>query len=65
MKFDLDTGKVLGSIESPGHWIHVTPKSEIFVGSLTGNVFRFYPGWLAHGLGVDEGIVPGTGGPKQ
>lgn len=56
MKIDMETGKVLGSIESPGHWIHVTPKQEIFIGSLTGNVFRFYPGWLSHGLGVDEGI---------
>lgn len=56
MKLDIATGKVLGSIESPGHWIHVTPKNEIFIGSLTGNVFRFFPGWLAHGLGVDEGI---------
>ncbi len=55
MKIDIETGKVLGSIESPGHWIHVTPKDEIFVGSLTGNTFRFYPGWLSHGLGVDEG----------
>lgn len=55
MKLDMETGKVLGSIESPGHWIHVTPKDEIFIGSLTGNVFRFYPGWLAGGLGVDEG----------
>lgn len=55
MKLDIETGKVIGSIESPGHWIHVTPKDEIFVGSLTGNVFRFYPGWLSHGLGVDEG----------
>lgn len=55
MKIDIETGKILGSIESPGHWIHVTPKDEIFIGSLTGNVFRFAPGWLSHGLGVDEG----------
>jgi len=55
MKIDIETGKVLGSIESPGHWIHVTPKNEIFIGSLTGNVFRFYPAWLTQGLGVDEG----------
>jgi len=57
MKLDMETGKILGSIESPGHWIHVTPKDEIFIGSLSGNVFRFYPGWLNQGLGVDEGIA--------
>ena len=46
MRIDLATGKILGSMESPGHWIHVTPAQEIFIGSLTGNVFRWYPGWL-------------------
>jgi len=46
MKVDLETGCVQGSIESPGHWIHAAPSREIFIGSLTGNVFRFYPGWL-------------------
>jgi DNA-binding beta-propeller fold protein YncE len=45
MKVDLASGKILGSIESPGHWIHVTPAQLIFVGSLTGNVFRWSPGW--------------------
>jgi DNA-binding beta-propeller fold protein YncE len=56
MKIDIATGRVLGSIESPGHWIHVAPTKEIFIGSLTGNVFRFYPGWLKHGLGAEEGL---------
>ena len=42
---DLHSGKILGAMESPGHWISVTPASEIFIGSLTGNVFRWYPGW--------------------
>jgi DNA-binding beta-propeller fold protein YncE len=46
MKIDLATGKILGAMESPGHWISVTPAGEIFIGSLTGNVFRWYPGWL-------------------
>lgn len=58
MKVDVETGRILGSMESPGHWIHVTPKNEIFVGSLTGNVFRFYPGWLERGLGPEEGLKP-------
>jgi DNA-binding beta-propeller fold protein YncE len=46
MKIDLETGKILGSMESPGHWITVSSGGEIFIGSLTGNVFRWYPGWL-------------------
>lgn len=50
MKIDLETGRIVGSMESPGHWIEVTPKNEIFIGSLTGNVFRWYPGWLEKGL---------------
>jgi len=52
------TGKILGAMESPGHWIHVTPTGEIFIGSLTGNVFRWYPGWLEHGPGAEEGLRP-------
>ncbi len=47
MKIDLETGRVLGAMESPGH--HITVKEstgEIFVGSLTGNCFRWYPGWM-------------------
>lgn len=46
MKVDLTNGRILGSMESPGHWIDVSRKGEIFIGSLTGNVFRWYPGWL-------------------
>jgi len=58
MKIDPETGKVLGSIESPGHWLDVSAKGDIFIGSLTGNVFHFYPGWLEHGLGATEGLKP-------
>lgn len=58
MRIDLATGRILGSMESPGHWIHVSRAGEIFIGSLTGNVFRWYEGWLEHGLGVEEGLRP-------
>jgi hypothetical protein len=58
MKIDLATGRILGAMESPGHWIHVTPAKEILIGSLTGNVFRWYPGWLDRGLGSEEGLKP-------
>ena len=45
MRADPRTGKILGVIESPGHWIHVTPDGIIFIGSLTGNILRWFPGW--------------------
>ncbi len=46
MRIDIDTGEVTGAMESPGHWIDVADSGEIFIGSLTGNVFRWYPGWM-------------------
>jgi len=58
MKIDRGTGRILGAMESPGHWLHATPYGLIFIGSLTGNVFRWYPGWLDKGLGADEGLRP-------
>jgi DNA-binding beta-propeller fold protein YncE len=58
MKIDPATGRILGAMESPGHWITVAASGEIFVGSLTGNVFRWYPGWLERGLGPSEGLRP-------
>jgi DNA-binding beta-propeller fold protein YncE len=58
MRIDLAAGKILGSMESPGHWINVSPAGEVFVGSLTGNVFRWYPGWLTKGIGSEEGLRP-------
>lgn len=47
MRVDIETGKVVGAMESPGHWIDVSSTGEIFIGSLTGNVFRWYEGWMA------------------
>jgi len=58
MKLDIRNGRILGAMESPGHWLHVTPEKLIFIGSLTGNVFRWYPGWLSRGLGAEEGLRP-------
>lgn len=60
MRIDIASGKILGSMESPGHWIHVTPAGEIYIASLTGNVFRWQPGWLEKGLGSEEGLVPAS-----
>ena len=58
MRIDIDTGEILGAMESPGHWITMSKAGEIFIGSLTGNVFRWYEGWLDHGLGETEGLKP-------
>jgi DNA-binding beta-propeller fold protein YncE len=56
MKLDLETGKILGAMESPGH--HFTVKEstgEIFVGSLTGNAFRWYPAWTDRNPSAKKG----------
>ncbi len=45
MRIDAASGKILGAMESPGHWLGLGPKDEIYIGSLTGNVFKWYPGW--------------------
>ena len=58
MHIELASGRILGAMESPGHWITVARNGDIFIGSLTGNVFRWYPGWLEHGLGSTEGLRP-------
>ena len=58
MKIDRATGQILGAMESPGHWIHVTPEKVIFIGSLSGNVFRWYPGWMEGTAGSEEGLKP-------
>ena len=46
MRVDIDSGEILGAMESPGHWIDVSHTGEIFIGSLTGNVFKWYGDWL-------------------
>jgi DNA-binding beta-propeller fold protein YncE len=58
MHIDLATGKILGAMESPGHWINVSKAGEIFIGSLTGNVFRWYPGWREGRASSTEGLRP-------
>ena len=34
------------TVESPGHWIDVADNGDIFIGSLTANVFRWYDAWM-------------------
>jgi len=55
MQADLETGRILASMESPGHMMDVSRSGDVYVASLTGNVFRFYPAWL---MVQDGGIVP-------
>jgi hypothetical protein len=62
MHIDPASGKILGAMESPGHWLNVSSIGEIYVGSLTGSVFRWYPGRIEHGLGGEEGLRPANGG---
>ena len=56
MRIDVATGKILGSMESPGHWLALGSNGDIYVASLTGNIFRWYPGWVT---GMRE-EAPGT-----
>jgi DNA-binding beta-propeller fold protein YncE len=59
MHIDIKTGKILGSMETPGHWLDVSKFGELYVGSLTGNVFYFYPRWQPWGIGsLDPPRVP-------
>jgi DNA-binding beta-propeller fold protein YncE len=44
MKIDLETGAVVGSMESPGHLLSVARDGAIYVASLTGNIFKWSPG---------------------
>ena len=55
LKLDLETGRILGSIPTPGHMLSLSPSGDLYVASITGNVFRFFPGWLAV---EDGGTVP-------
>ena len=57
MRIDIATGKILGGhLEIPGHWLALGANQDTFIGSLTGNMFRWYPGWTegmreqAHGV---------------
>jgi len=61
MKVDLETGKILGSVESPGHLFTVTNSGEVFVANLAGTVLRWYPSPLGgRGRGGNPGTPQGT-----
>ena len=43
MKLDIESGRILGSMESPGHELSVATDGAIYVASLTGNIFKWVP----------------------
>ena len=55
MHVDLESGRILGSMETPGHWLEVAANGDLYVASITGNVFHFYPGWLSD---ENQGFTP-------
>jgi DNA-binding beta-propeller fold protein YncE len=57
MRVDTATGRILGSMESPGHWLSLGLNGDIFIGSLTGNIFRWYPGWVEGMSETAPGVV--------
>ncbi len=57
MRIDVASGKILGSMESPGHWLSLAGNGVIYIASLTGNVFRWYPGWLGGLRETAPGVV--------
>ncbi len=57
MHIDLVSGRILGAKESPGHWITVR-RDDIYIASLTGNVFHWHPGRMQGTAGSTEGLQP-------
>ena len=43
MKIDLASGRIMGALESPGHMMTVATTGDIYIASLTGNVFKWQP----------------------
>jgi DNA-binding beta-propeller fold protein YncE len=57
MHVDVESGAILGSMESPGHWLALGRNGDIFIASLTGNVFRWYQGWVEGAREEAPGVV--------
>jgi streptogramin lyase len=49
VRFDPDSGVILGSTNTPGHFLHHAPTGEIWIGSLSGTIIKMRPGWLEQG----------------
>jgi DNA-binding beta-propeller fold protein YncE len=46
MRVDPESGRILGAMETPGHMLSLSPSGDLYVASITGNVFRFWSGWM-------------------
>jgi DNA-binding beta-propeller fold protein YncE len=46
MRVDPESGRILGSMVTPGHMLSLSPSGDLYVASITGNVFRFFEGWM-------------------
>ena len=42
MRIDIESGVILESMESLGHWNDMSDAGEIYEHSLTGNIFKWY-----------------------
>jgi len=49
VRLDPATGEILGSTPTPGHFVHHAPTGEVWIGSLSGTIIKFRPGWLVQG----------------
>lgn len=49
LKLDPATGEVLGGLPTPGHMVNEAEDGLLWIGSLSGTVIRFKPGWLTQG----------------
>jgi DNA-binding beta-propeller fold protein YncE len=60
MKIDVESGKILGSMESPGHMLTMAQTGEVYVASLTGNVFKWQadPWWPARAHEAQRAGIP-------
>ena len=60
MKIDVESGKIIGSMESPGHMLTATPNGVVYVASLTGNVFKWQPNpwWPARAHEAQRAGIP-------
>jgi DNA-binding beta-propeller fold protein YncE len=46
VRLDPASGDILGSMQTPGHFLHCAATGEIWIGSLSGTIIKLRPGWL-------------------
>jgi DNA-binding beta-propeller fold protein YncE len=60
MRLDIESGRILGAMESPGHNLTASATGAIYVASLTGNVFKWQPNpwWPARAHEAQRAGIP-------